>query len=351
MNVRLVDGPGVEYSHINVQVLRVEIAREDGGFLVLGRPNRVIDLLALRGGVSAELAKGATIPAGGYSQMRLVLGANNTVTLADGTVEPLKVPSGMQSGIKMPVSFDVAAGTTRDVVIDFDAHKSIFLHVTGNSKYILRPVVRAFDVLATGSVHGRVTDVATGVGLPGAVVTAQQFDVSGRAEIVRSAMTGLDGSYTLDLLLAGGTYYVVTQPVVGTAAYDARASAGFTIAEATPIASIDLAVPVAAATGGLEGAITPVAAVGEADYVEVRQALLDAGGTLRTFIVRGVNADIAATGESYGFALVPVGTYDVSAVRSTDDAEGNALFVARSISLPALVVASLVARVDLMFAL
>jgi hypothetical protein len=90
------------------------------------------------------------------------LGSGNTVNLADGTVEPLKVPSGMQSGIELIVNFDVAPGTTKDVWIDFDAAHSIQVVMAGMSgQYLLRPTCWAFDKTATGSIHGTLTDAAT----------------------------------------------------------------------------------------------------------------------------------------------------------------------------------------------
>ena len=154
MNVRLVDAPSSGYKEVNVDVRTVEIASADG-WLTLGTPNRVINLLALTGGVYDTLVDGAPLPAGHYGQMRLVLGPDNSVMLLDGTVAPLKVPSGQQSGVKLTVNFDIQPGTTADVYIDFDAHRSVFVHEAGASgKYILRPTVRAYDRLETGSISG-----------------------------------------------------------------------------------------------------------------------------------------------------------------------------------------------------
>ena len=161
MNVHLVDGPIAGYQEINVNIQTVEIA-SGSGWITLGTPNKTLNLLNLVGGVDETLVAGATLPAGHYGQMRLVLGSGNTVKLADGTVEPLKVPSGMQSGIKLIVNFDVAAGTTKDVWIDFDAAHSIQVVMAGMSgQYLLRPTCWAFDKTATGSIHGTLTDAAT----------------------------------------------------------------------------------------------------------------------------------------------------------------------------------------------
>ena len=84
MNVHLVDGPISGYQEINVNIQSVEISGSNG-WITLGTPNKTLNLLTLTGGVSETLASGATLPAGHYQQMRLILGSGNTVKLADGS--------------------------------------------------------------------------------------------------------------------------------------------------------------------------------------------------------------------------------------------------------------------------
>ena len=213
MSVSLVDAPSAAYLEVNVDVQTVQIAGSDG-WVVLGTPNKVVNLLALTGGVAETLVKDVPMPAGHYGQMRLVLGPNNTVKLLDGTVHPLKVPSGQQSGVKLTVNFDVQAGTTSDIFVDFDAHKSVFVHEAGASgKYILRPTVRAFDRMMTGSISGTLTVAGASTPLPNAVVTAQTVGTAGPS-VAQSTTTNAAGHYVLDLLPLDFTYYVVSQPVL-----------------------------------------------------------------------------------------------------------------------------------------
>ncbi|WP_242337234.1 MULTISPECIES: DUF4382 domain-containing protein [Anaeromyxobacter] len=322
VRVRLVDAPG-DYQALDLEVRRVEIHADGGDWIVLGTPDAQVDLLSLTGGVSATLVDGATIPAGRYTQLRLVLGPRNTVTLADGSVHDLTVPSGQQSGVKLTVNFEVAPNTTRDVVVDLDAHRSVFVHETGASeKFILRPTVRAVDVLATGAVEGKLTDAASGAGLPGVLVTAQALSATGQPSIVRAALTGADGTYVLDLLDAGGTYYVVSQPVVGAAAYAPRASGAIAITGPTAVVAWDAAFEQASQVGTLSGGISPAASVSQADEVEVRQSL-DAGGSPRELIVRTAPGAVAGGVESYSVSSLPAAAYTVLASRRTVDADGN----------------------------
>ena len=349
LSVHLVDGPG-DFQQINLHVLEVSIHSDSEGWIVLGSPDRTVDLLTLTGGVSATLAGGATVPAGHYTQMRLLLGSGNTVMLADGSTHDLKVPSGLQSGVKLVVNFDVAAGTTKDVFIDFDGHRSVFLHAAGASgQYILRPVIRAFDLLATGSISGTLSGT-TGEGsapLAGAEVTAQVLDATGVASIVRTATSGMDGKYTLDLLPVGFSYYVVGQPVVGGTAYAAKSSGPIAIDAATPTGAYDALFTVVASTGGVGGTITPPAGADDADLVDARQALDTGGGTTQSLIVRTTAGVVSGGAESYLIDHLPPGVYSLSDTRRTLDAATGTETVKTSPAVAATVVASGTATANL----
>lgn len=350
MAVRLVDAPIAGYQEVNVHVRTVEI-RGDGGWITLGAPDKTINLLDLVGGVSETLAAGSTLPAGQYGQMRLVLGPGNTVKLADGTTEPLKVPSGLQSGLKLVVNFTVEAGTTKDVWIDFDAAHSIQVVQAGASnQYILRPTLWAYDKVATGAIQGTLTDAATSTSLAGAVVYAQTVDASGNAMIARGTVTDAAGGYTLDLLPVGATYHVVSQPLTGGAvplAYDAKASGAIALTATAPTFTYNAAFTASPLTGGISGSLVPMANDAQSDRVHLLQTLTTPSGSF-AFIVRTTMATVGASAETYGFATVPVGSYRVQALRSTLGADGTTT-VAASVDQPAVVSAGATATVDLGF--
>ena len=349
MNVHLVDGPIAGYQEINVNIQSVEI-NQNGNWITLGTPNKTINLLNLVGGVDETLVAGASLPAGHYGQMRLILGSGNTVKLSDGTVEPLKVPSGMQTGIKLIVNFDVAAGTTKDVWIDFDAAHSVQVVMAGMSgQYILRPTCWAFDKVATGSIHGLLTDTATTTGLPGVMVFAEALDGSGNARIARSTVTDATGAYTLDLLPVGSTYFVVSQPSTGSTttlkAYDAKASDGFDLTAATPVFTYSAAFTANASIGGVGGGLTPVATSSQSDWVNLLQALTTSSGS-HTFIVQSMMATVGTSTETYAFLTVPIGAYSVQAVRSTLNTDGTTTTSTSTVQ-PATVTASTTTTVNL----
>ena len=334
MNVHLVDSPTTTYRAVNVDVQTVEIL-SGSTWTVLGTPSVVVNLLSLTGGVTQTLVNGATLPPGTYGQMRLVLGSRNTVVDANGVTHDLKVPSGQQSGVKMPIAFTVQAGTTSDVFIDFDARNSVFVHPAGNSQqYILRPVVSCYDRVQTGSVSGVLTERGAGTPLAGVTVMAETL-ASEVPSVSRSTVTNASGAFLLDLLPVGSTYFVVAQPVVPAAgatpaiSYAAQASEGFALSVATPTATWNGVFDRATATGDVGGSITPAAVTSptltETDTVELR-ATVSSAGTPHPFVVRVTPADVAAGGETWGMTLLPVTapstTYSAIATRRTVDSSG-----------------------------
>jgi hypothetical protein len=132
-------------------------------------PNRIIDLLALQGGVRATLLDGEIVPAGDYNWIRLMVVAEPGVTdsfiefpdTPTNRVESLRVPSGSTSGLQLSGGFTVAAGDVTDFTIDFDLRKSVH-DPQGLPDYLLRPSLRLVDNLVVGSISGMVdSDLVT----------------------------------------------------------------------------------------------------------------------------------------------------------------------------------------------
>lgn len=148
--VRLTDGPA-DYDAVYIDVQKVEIHSDASGWVSLSPvvPG-VYNLLDFSNGMDTLLCK-TTLPVGNISQMRLVLGNNNSVVV-NGTTHPLSTPSAQQSGLKFNIHQELAANGAYDIWIDFDAGKSIV--ETGNGNYSLKPVVRAYTALTNGRIKG-----------------------------------------------------------------------------------------------------------------------------------------------------------------------------------------------------
>jgi len=157
INIYLTDAPA-NYQAVWIDIEQVMVkgntdsAGNDGWVSVpLLRPGKY-NLLDLRNGKDTLLG-GVDLPAGKVSQIRLILGESNQLVLNDGSTVDLKTPSGQESGIKLNVDADLKEGIPYELVLDFDAARSIVK--AGNSgQYILKPVIRTFAKEAGGGIQG-----------------------------------------------------------------------------------------------------------------------------------------------------------------------------------------------------
>ncbi|HVL38292.1 MAG TPA: DUF4382 domain-containing protein [Fimbriimonadaceae bacterium] len=149
--VRLADAPDPTITDVDVNIDRVE-ANIGGQWQVITDADQTVDLMDL---VHTDLLLGqALVPAGRYNQVRLIV-TSGSVTDEDGT-HNLLIPSGIQTGIKINLNFDVPEGDTVEVLLDFNVQKSIVKQ--GNGVYRLQPVIPAVVKITSGTISGTVTD-------------------------------------------------------------------------------------------------------------------------------------------------------------------------------------------------
>lgn len=157
-NLHLTDAPA-DYDSVFIDIQSVEVHFQtdgDGEWITLeGLNTGIYDLLQLNNGLDTLLAS-ADLPAGTISQIRLILGENNSVII-DGEEFELTTPSANTSGLKLNVHAQLEAGVTYDMWIDFDAARSIVS--TGSGKYNLKPVIRTYTEATSGAIKGMVTPV------------------------------------------------------------------------------------------------------------------------------------------------------------------------------------------------
>jgi hypothetical protein len=137
----LTDSP-VNYQEVNIDVRSVQVIIDDS-LINLDAYSGVYNLLDFVNGKDTIVVDDI-IPTGKLSQVRLILGDNNSF-MVDSVLYDLKVPSGSESGLKLIVNKEIISGETYTYIIDFDAAKSIIK--TGNGeygKYILKPVLHVF---------------------------------------------------------------------------------------------------------------------------------------------------------------------------------------------------------------
>ncbi len=138
LSVKMTDFPLGEdmVESIFITILRVEVSiTETGGWTVIADntdadpandlPNDGnFDLMELVGNV-ATLAQ-TDLPGGTYTQIRLILNADNEIKFEDDPEHyALKIPSGTQTGIKIKGDIVIVPGATTELLLDFDAQKSV----------------------------------------------------------------------------------------------------------------------------------------------------------------------------------------------------------------------------------
>lgn len=306
LSVALTDAPACGFDAVNVTVNKVRVnasasaSDTDAGWTdITLNPAKKINLLNLTNGVLDSLGQTA-LPAGHYSQLRLVLDANaNTVVPTGGTEQPLTTPSAIQSGIKLNNEFDVAAGQQVDLVLDFNACKSVVTQ--GNGRYLLKPVVKVVPTAAVG-ISGVVATTLLGSHV---TVSAQQNGVV----IGSTVPNATTGEFFLSHLATGNYDVVITADghAAGVVGAVPVAASGSTVLS-TATAPLDLPV---STMGSIAGTVTLPANATEAAYVSAKQTFA-AGPTVT---VKYAGADIS-TG-AYTIANLPVAAPQYAAYSAT----------------------------------
>ena len=136
--VKLKDMPAT-YEEVNVEVIEVQIHSDADGWLSLDVNDSIYDLLQLQNNANAVLGS-LNIPSGNVSQVRLILGTQNSVKV-NNVVHPLSLSSQDESGLKLNVHQTLQGNQTYTLVLDFDAAQSVIDN--GNNTYKLKPVISA----------------------------------------------------------------------------------------------------------------------------------------------------------------------------------------------------------------
>jgi len=194
----------------------------------LPKERLTVNLLELVNGVREDLGI-TTLETGHYTQIRLIIDdvpddtinilsqdhpyANYAVDQSDPpNVHDLKISSGFQTGVKIVSGFDVNNNQTTELVLDFDACRSVVQ--AGNSgKWLLKPTIKIANLEDFSIINGTVTDNSH-AGIEGALVSAQVFtggatETKDDDELIIQAATITDSSGGYKLFVTPGTYNLV----------------------------------------------------------------------------------------------------------------------------------------------
>ena len=217
----LTDATTDEYQAVYVTIKEVWVhmggnEKKDSNWDVVASPDETYNLLDLANGVLEQLGI-AELPAGHYTQMRLIIGdipdsgfnfmgekhpyANYIIDRSDKYHE-LKIPSGLQTGIKIVNGFDINANETTELILDFDASRSIVM-AGASGQWLLKPTIKVLETDNYSIIRGTTTvGDETEVLLKKVLVSAQKYgsgaaDVKDQVLIQASTLTDENGDYTI----------------------------------------------------------------------------------------------------------------------------------------------------------
>ena len=264
MSVALIDGQvqlnGITVTAVNLGIDKVEVVGGGNQPTVIqsySTPN-VVNILNYTSQSSALNFSGS-IPAGNYSQIRLLLDtATTTISYTQNgstfTDVPLSIPSATQggfgnststdsgdaagtAGVKVNVSLNAQAGSTYAFVLDFNAGQSII--ETGGGNFMMKPVIVATAQAVAGSITGTVLNQA------GQPVADAEVEATQGGTVVNAGITDPNGNYTINALPAG-SYTLVVENTYTTQAGTSVTATGYDIAVG---ASLTVSTPVTVTAG------------------------------------------------------------------------------------------------------
>ncbi|MBN2321022.1 MAG: DUF4382 domain-containing protein [Acidobacteria bacterium] len=302
LELSLIDSPN-PYHAIYITINEIRVHHDVDGWETLSNLDldlpQTVNLLELVNGAMAYLGS-TELTAGHYSQMRLILeDSEEAPQSADlnilGNPHPyfnylidawdneisLKVPSGGNSGIKLVNGFDIEAESATELILDFDALKSVVQ--AGNSgKWLLKPTIKVIETV-TNKVSGKITDAADAMEIEAAMVTAQKNDEepvlpdeADRVTVAAGTESDEFGDYFMYLPLLAATEdpYNIVVTMTGYAAACQQLPSNETMAYTADFALTALT---AEETGTLSASVEGLADENDSALFSIRQNHIDCG--------------------------------------------------------------------------
>jgi len=344
LSLSLSDTTTTEYKAVYVTIEEVQVHKdgdenEDSNWEVVASPRKTYNLLELVNGVIVQL--GIThLETGHYTQMRLIIGespdadtinllgeshpyANYIIDNTDIDYYELKIPSGLQTGIKIVHGFDINEDQTTELILDFDASRSI-VRAGKSGQWLLKPTIKVLDTAEYAIISGTVTAIDA----EGVLVSAQVYDSGAedtKDEVVVEASTITDEGGSYKIFLHPGTYNLVAyregynpECVKIVAASNTSYTENFALSAAST-GTVSSEEDVLITDGGSEQHVTlsfrqtsQCGGSSEAEQIEVKSLNIANGGDYSVSLPEGTYSAVAST---YG---KETNKYDIEITADTD---------------------------------
>lgn len=141
LQVLMTDGVGdFEKINIDLQGVFVKFDKDTNSWVEMLANKGVYNLLDFQNGVTTIISNNTNLPQNTVTEMRLVLGANNSVVEKGQTAQlPLILSSQDESGLKIKINKKLQKNLN-SITIDFDAGQSVVKE--SGSGYKLKPVIK-----------------------------------------------------------------------------------------------------------------------------------------------------------------------------------------------------------------
>ena len=141
---------------LRVTIGQIRVIPVDAPPIRLDMPeDTVIDVLALP---SSWSLLEQDLPPGDYQKLELIV-ASAEMEFNDESVEPVFVPSGAQTGLKLPIEFTISDGYNTVLKLYWNTHNSV--HCTGNGQWMLQPMALIVTDISQEETADTVTVTAT----------------------------------------------------------------------------------------------------------------------------------------------------------------------------------------------
>lgn len=125
-----------------VNIDRVQFVSATSSIIEVPSEAGFVDLLKIRDDVTAIFVNDM-LPKGNFEQIRIILSEPNGWVNDNGTYKPLKVSSGLETGIKIVGPLEILTGFIHKITLDFNIEDLVYNQGIG---YVLTPVVHISHV-------------------------------------------------------------------------------------------------------------------------------------------------------------------------------------------------------------